>query len=89
MTVSARLDRRTRSLLTRYCQTHRVTQTKAIERGIQLLAEQAQEDNPNAEHPAWLAYLKVRERLVPEAPRRPAESTRDAIRRKLRAKHNR
>lgn len=89
MIVSARLDRKTRSLLTRYCETHGVTQTKAIERGIHMLAEQAQADNPTAKHPAWLAYLKIRARLVPEAARRPAGSTRDAIRRKLRAKHNR
>ena len=88
VSVSARLDRKTRSLLTRYCQTHGVTQTKAIEQGIHLLAERAAE-GPAAEHPAWLAYQKIRERLVPEGARRPGESTSDAVKRKLRANHSR
>ena len=88
MTISARLNRKTQSLLTRYCQTHGVTQTKAIERGIQLLALQA--FGPTAEHHiAWLAYLKIRKRLLPESTRLPGESSGEAVRRNLRTKHHR
>jgi hypothetical protein len=64
MTVSARLDARTRALLTRYCRTHRVTQTEAIQRGIALLARELLAELALKHHSACLAYLAVRDRVA-------------------------
>ena len=88
MTVSARLDPRTRALLTRYCRTYRVTQTEAIQRGIALLAREQTADYAVKHHPAYLAYLAVRDRVAPVRRRR-GESNSELIRRKLREKHRR
>lgn len=88
MTVSARLDPRTRALLTRYCRTHRVTQTEAIQRGIALLAQEQPAEYAVKHHPAYLAYLAVRDRVAP-VERRRGESNSDLMRRKLHEKHRR
>lgn len=88
MTVSARLDPRTRALLARYCRANRVTQTEAIERGIALLAREDSASYATGNHAAYLAYLAVRDRVAP-VERGPGESDSALIRRKLRAKHRR
>jgi len=64
MTVSARLNPRTRSALARYCRNHGITKTAAIERGIQLLLEETRENR----HPAFLAFVRMHDRLAPEPP---------------------
>lgn len=88
MTVSARLDPRTRALLVRYCRANRVTQTEAIQRGIALLAREDSAQYATGNHPAYLAYVAVRERVAPVS-RRPGESDSALIRRRLREKHSR
>ena len=88
MTVSARLDARTRALLTRYCRANRTTQTEAIQRGIALLAREESAQYVARRHPAYLAYLAVRGSVAAVA-RRPGESDSTLIRRRLREKHRR
>ena len=88
MTVSARLDARTRALLARYCRENRVTQTEAIERGIALLAREDSASYKTGNHAAYLAYLAVRGKVAPVS-RVPGESDSALIRRRLRAKHRR
>jgi len=61
MSVSARLSVKTRSALERYCKHRGITKTQALERSIQLLLETAEESH----HAAYLAFLRLRDRLPP------------------------
>jgi hypothetical protein len=57
MTVSARLSPKTQLALARYCKSHGLTKTQALERGIALLL---QHDGAGAHHPAFEAYRRLR-----------------------------
>jgi hypothetical protein len=60
MTVSARLESKTKLALARYCKAQGLTKTQAIERGIHLLLK---EENSVEKHSAYLAYLRLEGRL--------------------------
>lgn len=83
MTISARLDRKTVAALERFCRANKITKTQAIERGITVLLEQAQEQA----HPAFIAYQQLK--LVPEPSRAPVQRSSDAMRDAVRAKYSR
>ena len=86
MAISARLNSKTQLALLRYCKTHGLTKTQALERGIGLLLRH---EGGGAHHPAFLAYRRLREeKFSPTGARRSQEST-QAIKRYLDAKHSR
>lgn len=61
MTISARLKPRTELALARYCRTHGLTKTQALERGIALLLE---DTRGRRQHPAWVAFERLREEFA-------------------------
>jgi hypothetical protein len=81
MSVSARLSVKTRSALERYCKHRGVTKTQALEQGIQLLLESAEESH----HAAYLSFVRLKDRL----PRDRGDSVKSsaAIKRHLDAKY--
>lgn len=83
MATSARLDRKTTAALERFCKVNRITKTEAIERGINVLLAQAQEEV----HPAFAIYQHLT--LVPEAARPSTQRSSDAMRDAIRAKYSR
>jgi hypothetical protein len=60
MAISARLTNKTQLALMRYCRTHGITQTQALERGIALLLAHGES---GVRHPAFAAYERLRGRL--------------------------
>jgi hypothetical protein len=83
MSVSARLNPKTRTALTRYCKNLGVTKTQAIERGIHLLLR----DSQDAKHSAYLAFERLRERLPRGTVTRDERSGSAALKRHLDAKY--
>lgn len=57
MAISARLNYKTQRALARYCKTHGLTKTEALERGIELLL---QTQDRGTGHPAWTAFQRLR-----------------------------
>jgi hypothetical protein len=82
MATSARLSRKTETALLRYCRTHRITKTEAIERGLGLLLSQER----SAPHPAFTAFRELT--LVPEAAWPEDQRSSDPMRAAVRAKHS-
>jgi hypothetical protein len=56
MAISARLSSKTQLALSRYCKTHGLTKTEALERGIQLLLRY---EGEGAHHPAWISFQQL------------------------------
>ena len=61
MAVSARLGTKTQLALARYCKAHGLSKTQALERGIALLM---QHEGAKAQHPAYVAFVRLRDRLA-------------------------
>jgi hypothetical protein len=61
MAVSARLGSKTQLALARYCKTHGITKTQALQRGIALLL---QHEGARTQHPAYAAFERLRDRLA-------------------------
>lgn len=83
MATSARLDRKTTVALEQFCKANSITKTEAIERGINVLLAQEQEEA----HPAFAVYQQLK--LVPEAARTSTQRSSDAMRDAIRAKYTR
>jgi hypothetical protein len=60
MAVSARLGSKTQLALNRYCKTHGLTKTQALERGIALLLQRERQDK---RHPALASFERIRSQL--------------------------
>jgi hypothetical protein len=56
MSVSARLTAKSKLALARYCKTHGVTKTEALERGIALLLRH---EGERARHPAYASFERL------------------------------
>jgi len=76
MSISARLPAKTLRALERYCKTHGITKTEALDRGIALLLN---EERESAHHPAFDAFVRLRRQLTEASS--PLESVRDVKRR--------
>lgn len=86
MAISARLAPKTQLALQRYCRTHGVTKTEALERGIALLLRSEEQ---RAKHPALIAFERLREQKSSVTARRPSQESTAAIKRHLDAKYSR
>lgn len=72
MSISARLRPKMQIALVRYCKTHGLTKTEALERGLDLLLASETEGK---RHPTFDAYERLRPRLTARAdPKRRLDS---------------
>jgi hypothetical protein len=84
MAVSARLRTKTQLALARYCKAHGLTKTQALERGIALLI---QHEGAKAQHPAYAAFERLRNRLDAAPATRQQPDSVDTMKRHLDEKY--
>jgi hypothetical protein len=84
MAISARLDPKMQLALARYCKTHGLTKTQALERGIALLLHS---EGARAHHPAFESFERLRSRFAEDASVRRGHEAIDALKRHLDEKY--
>ena len=83
MSISARLAPKTLHALTRYCKSHGLTKTQAIERGIALLLREPRNDK----HAAFVSFERLRENLPQEEAHRHEQRSSNPLKRHLDEKY--